>query len=75
MGRRFSTYEIQTGNVFLEATVKVRVQGRHTLNLDTDEEYLLEALYAGDIEIIETNVDTFEVSDVETEMDIQDDYE
>ena len=74
MGRKFSTYEIQTGNVFLEATVKVRVQGRHTLNLDTDEEYLLEALYAGDIEVIETNVDTFEVTDVETEMDIHDEY-
>lgn len=74
MGRKFSTYEIQTGNVFLEATVKVRVQGRHTLNLDTDEEYLLDALYAGDIEVIETNVDTFEVTDVETEIDIYDDY-
>jgi len=74
MGRKFSTYEIQTGNVFLEATVKVRVQGRHTLNLDTDEEYLLDALYAGDIEVIETNVDTFEVTDVETEIDIQDEY-
>jgi hypothetical protein len=74
MGRKFSTYEIQTGNVFLEATVKVRVQGRHTLNLDTDEEYLLDALYAGDIEVIETNVDTFEVTDVETEIDIHDDY-
>lgn len=74
MGRKFSTYEIQTGNVFLEATVKVRVQGRHTLNLDTDEEYLLDALYAGDIEVIETNVDTFEVTDVETETDIYDDY-
>ena len=74
MGRKFSTYEIQTGNVFLEATVKVRVQGRHTLNLDTDEEYLLDALYAGDIEVIETNVDTFEVTDVETETDIHDDY-
>ncbi len=74
MGRKFSTYEIQTGYVFLEATVKVRVQGRHTLNLDTDEEYLLEALYAGDIEVIETNVDTFEVTDVETEIDIHDDY-
>ena len=74
MGRKFSTYEIQTGNVFLEATVIVRVQGRHTLNLDTDEEYLLDALYAGDIEVIETNVDTFEVTDVETEMDIHDDY-
>lgn len=74
MGRKFSTYEIQTGNVFLEATVKVRVQGRHTLNLDTDEEYLLDALYAGDIEVIETKVDTFEVSDVETEIDIQDEY-
>ena len=74
MGRKFSTYEIQTGNVFLEATVKVRVQGRHTLNLDTDEEYLLDALYAGDIEVIETKVDTFEVSDVETEIDIHDEY-
>lgn len=74
MGRKFSTYEIQTGNVFLEATVKVRVQGRHTLNLDTDEEYLLDALYAGDIEVIETKVDTFEVTDVETEIDIYDDY-
>lgn len=74
MGRKFSTYEIQTGNVFLEATVKVRVQGRHTLNLDNDEEYLLDALYAGDIEVIETNVDTFEVTDVETEIDIHDDY-
>jgi|DEB0MinimDraft_4_1074332.scaffolds.fasta_scaffold67905_2 hypothetical protein len=74
MGRKFSTYEIQTGNVFLEATVKVRVQGRHTLNLDTDEEYLLDALYAGDIEVIETKVDTFEVTDVETEIDIHDDY-
>jgi len=74
MGRKFSTYEIQTGNVFLEATVKVRVQGRHTLNLDTDEEYLLDALYAGDIEVIETKVDTFEVTDVETEIDIQDEY-
>ena len=74
MGRKFSTYEIQTGNVFLEATVKVRVQGRHTLNLDTDEEYLLDALYAGDIEVIETNVDTFEVTDVETEIEIQDEY-
>ena len=74
MGRKFSTYEIQTGNVFLEATVKVRVQGRHSLNLDTDEEYLLDALYAGDIEVIETKVDTFEVSDVETEIDIQDEY-
>ena len=74
MGRKFSTYEIQTGNVFLEATVKVRVQGRHTLNLDTDEEYLLDALYAGDIEVIETKVDTVEVTDVETEIDIQDEY-
>lgn len=74
MGRKFSTYEIQTGNVFLEATVKVRVQGRHTLNLDSDEEYLLDALYAGDIEVIETNVDTFEVTDVETEIDIHDEY-
>ena len=74
MGRKFSTYEIQTGNVFLEATVKVRVQGRHTLNLDTDEEYLLDVLYAGDIEVIETKVDTFEVTDVETEIDIQDEY-
>lgn len=74
MGRKFSTYEIQTGNVFLEATVKVRVQGRHTLNLDTDEEYLLDALYAGDIEVIETKVDTFEVTDVETEIDIHDEY-
>ena len=74
MSRKFSTYEIQPGNVFLEATVKVRVQGRHTLNLDTDEEYLLDALYAGDIEVIETKVDTFEVTDVETEIDIQDEY-
>ena len=74
MGRKFSTYEIQTGNVFVEASVNVRVQGRHTLNLDTDEEYLLDALYAGDIEVIETKVDTFEVTDVETEIDIQDEY-
>lgn len=75
MGRRFSTYEIQTGDVFIEATVKVRVQNRYTLNLDDEEEYLLDALYAGDIEVIETKVDRFEVTDIETETDIYDDYE
>lgn len=75
MGRRFSTYEIQTGDVFIEATVKVRVRSRYTLNLDDEEEYLLDALYAGDIEVIETKVDKFEVTDIETETDIYDDYE
>lgn len=72
---RFGTYEITTGDVFIEATVKVRVQSRYTLNLDDEEEYLLDALYAGDIEIVETKVDTFEVTDVEVETEIYEEYE
>jgi hypothetical protein len=55
--------------------VKVRVQSRYTLNLDDEEEYLLDALYAGDIEIVETKVDTFEVTDVEVETEIYEEYE
>jgi len=72
---RFGTFEVTTGDVFIEATVKVRVQSRYTLNLDDEEEYLLDALYAGDIEIVETKVDTFEVTDVEVETEIYEEYE
>ncbi len=37
------------------------------------EEYLLEAMYDGDIEVIETKVDRFEVTDVEVETDYYED--
>ena len=43
----------QIGNVWIEATVKVRVNRRVTLWNEDSEEYLLEAMYDGDIEIIE----------------------
>ena len=43
----------QIENVWIEATVKVRVNRRVTLWNEDSEEYLLEAMYDGDIEIIE----------------------
>lgn len=56
----------QIGNVWIEATVKVRVNRRVTLWNEDSEEYLLEAMYDGDIEIIEV-VDTnkFEITEIE----------
>lgn len=69
-----SSIEVQTGDIYIEATVKVRVQKRSTLYTEDSEEYLLESMYDGDIEIIETKVDKFEVTDVETETDYYDDY-
>jgi len=68
-----STFEVSTGDVFIEATIKVRVQRHVTLYTDDSEEYLLEAMYDGDMEIIETKVDTFEVSNVETDTDYYED--
>lgn len=64
--------EVQTGEVFIEATIKVRVNYRTTLYDGTEDcdEYLSEALYNGDFEIIDTpKVDTFEVYDVENDVD------
>jgi len=56
----------QIGDVWIEATVKVRVNRRVTLWNEDSEEYLLEAMYDGDIEIIEV-VDThrFEITEIE----------
>jgi len=73
--RKFGVYEINTGNVFIEATVKVRVQNRYTLRSEDSEDYLLDALYDGDIEVVEMSVDNFEVTDVQKEHDIYEDYE
>ncbi len=55
-----------TGNVWIEATVKVRVNRRVTLWNEDSEEYLLEAMYDGDIEIIEvTDTHRFEITEIE----------
>ena len=72
--RRFGTFDVQTGDVFIEATVKVRVQNRYTLNSEDAEDYLMDALYDGDIEIVEQIVNTFEVTDIQTETEIYEDY-
>jgi hypothetical protein len=56
----------QIGNVWIEATVKVRVNRRVTLWNEDSEEYLLEAMYDGDIEIIEVaDTHRFEITEVE----------
>ena len=56
----------QIGNVWIEATVKVRVNRRVTLWNEDSEEYLLEAMYDGDIEIIEvTDTHKFEITEIE----------
>ena len=56
----------QIGNVWIEATVKVRVNRRVTLWNEDSEEYLLEAMYDGDIEIIEVaDTHKFEVTEIE----------
>tara|TARA_R110002072_G_scaffold176729_1_gene332577 strand:+ start:355 stop:540 length:186 start_codon:yes stop_codon:yes gene_type:complete len=58
----------QSGNVWIEATVKVRVNRRVTLWSEDSEEYLLEAMYDGDIEIIEVaDTQEFEVTQIEDE--------
>ena len=58
----------QSGNVWIEATVKVRVNRRVTLWSEDSEEYLLEAIYDGDIEIIEVaDTQEFEVTQIEDE--------
>lgn len=73
--RKFGVYEINTGDVFIEATVKVRVRNRYTLHSEESEDYLLDALYDGDIEVVEMSVDNFEVTDIQKEHDIYEDYE
>ena len=56
----------QIGNVWIEATVKVRVNRRVTLWGPDSEEYLLEAMYDGDIEIIEvSDTHRFEITEIE----------
>jgi len=56
----------QIGNVWIEATVKVRVNRRVTLWNEDSEEYLLEAMYDGDIEIIEVaDTHRFEITEIE----------
>ncbi len=56
----------QIGNVWIEATVKVRVNRRVTLWNEDSEEYLLEAMYDGDIEIIEVaDMHKFEITEIE----------
>ena len=56
----------QSGNVWIEATVKVRVNRRVTLWNEDSEEYLLEAIYDGDIEIIEVaDTHSFEITEIE----------
>jgi len=56
----------QIGNVWIEATVKVRVNRRVTLWNEDSEEYLLEAMYDGDIEIIEVaDTHKFEITEIE----------
>lgn len=56
----------QIGDVWIEATVKVRVNRRVTLWNEDSEEYLLEAMYDGDIEIIEvTDTHRFEITEIE----------
>ena len=56
----------QIGNVWIEATVKVRVNRRVTLWNEDSEEYLLEAMYDGDIEIIEVaDAHRFEITEIE----------
>ena len=56
----------QIGNVWIEATVKVRVNRRVTLWNEDSDEYLLEAMYDGDIEIIEVgDTHRFEITEVE----------
>jgi len=56
----------QSGNVWIEATVKVRVNRRVTLWNEDSEEYLLEAMYDGDIEIIEVaDTHSFEITEIE----------
>ena len=56
----------QIGNVWIEATVKVRVNRRVTLWNEDSEEYLLEAMYGGDIEIIEVaDTHRFEITEIE----------
>jgi hypothetical protein len=58
----------QSGNVWIEATVKVRVNRRVTLWSEDSDEYLLEAMYDGDIEIIEVaDTQEFEVTEIEDE--------
>ena len=59
-------YMEQIGNVWIEATVKVRVNRRVTLWNEDSEEYLLEAMYDGDIEIIEvSDTHRFEITEIE----------
>jgi hypothetical protein len=56
----------QIGNVWIEATVKVRVNRRVTLWNEDSEEYLLEAMYDGDIDIIEVaDTHRFEITEIE----------
>ncbi len=56
----------QIGNVWIEATVKVRVNRRVTLWNEDSEEYLLEAMYDGDIESIEVaDTHRFEITEIE----------
>lgn len=56
----------QIGNVWIEATVKVRVNRRVTLWTEDSEEYLLEAMYDGDIDIIEVaDTQRFEITEIE----------
>jgi hypothetical protein len=56
----------QIGNVWIEAIVKVRVNRRTTLHTEDSEEYLLEAMYDGDIEIIEVaDTQRFEITEIE----------
>ncbi len=56
----------QIGNVWIVATVKVMVNRRVTLWNEDSEEYLLEAMYDGDIEIIEVaDTHSFEITEIE----------
>ena len=56
----------QIGNVWIEATVKVRVNRRVTLWNEDSEEYLLEAMYDGDNEIMEVaDTHRFEITEIE----------
>ena len=60
----------QIGNVWIEATVKVRVNRRVTLFTEDSDEYLLDAMYDGDIEIIEVaDTNSFEVTEIEDAID------
>ena len=57
----------QYGTVYAEATLKVRVKFNTYLHDAEEYEYVMDAMYNGDFDFIETpKVDSFKIEDVRT---------